>query len=1297
MERRRNRTEGPLVFIVGAILLLIIYAIQGLFSVAAFPGPSTYHQSGFPRPNDLDPQSAGGWKLTGEKSQDPYYSMLSLLNPDLFNKEAQGVMGASVDEAWSVTMGRPQTLIAALGTGIQWQSKDDMGELGRKFRLNMGELTPPLGSNTYDKNGDGIFNIDDYAGDRRVTDLNGNGMIDPEDLIWAFSDGKDNDNNGYIDDICGWDFLEDDNDPWDEVNDGGGTAQCRLVGAEANNQAGTPGACPNGMILPVRIGYSSLVDMNDFAQGVLYAVDSGAWIIDDGLEGLNNTPLAQEAIDYAWAKGVAVLASAGEGGAQQQTYPAAYEHTLQVNSVTKYWENADGSLQQSPASYLYLGGSSNYGAHSVISCSSDGSAAAAAATSAGIAGLIYSKAEDEIAAGKIWRYPGLKTPISACELKQLMALTADDINFSGTDSSSSLGALDSIVGPSQRSPSTAGWDPYFGYGRVNAAQAVRAVAEGRIPPEAEIRSPKWFEIINPAQVSLDITGKVAAVRADSFQYVVEYAAGLNPTQDQWIGVQESESRFEPEDGVLASLDLAKIYRTIEESRQAQGQAEAGRHAFTVRVRVRDNLGNWGEDRKVFFCSYNQSAVSGSPLNLASGISASPRLADLDNDGTNEIIVATTGGLVHAFKPDLSELPGWPVHATLLPIHEGAAAFSTAKLPLENYASINGAPAIGDLNHDGSLEVVAGDSEGRLYAWDKAGAVVSGFPVRSNPLYSIPDRNDWWSDGALPADWNASKFVPDRVHKLDKWNQLDKAFLSGPVLCNLDNSRDGSLEIIASSMDGHLYAWHADGKTLAGWPVKLIDPAQVSEFNSLTHTCKFKEPDKARPLGCTATSPSAGDVNGDGLLEVVCKSDEFYQGVLNVSSDSSNLASYLETLNSISGGLLAGGNRRAYAVYSQGAGHGLQAGTVASGIPANAYLPGWPASLAALDTGFVQQDGPAAIGDVDGDNAAEIGISAFAGPTYVLNPEGKSHRGEGADGLPLCLQSDGSVSGDEISLSAGTGGCFANLDSNPAYIQADIGIGELIDRMLPGDQASPSGRLSVWNVTQGTLMENFPKEIGDALSSPSVCDIDGDNNQDILVNSDSGLHAINTNGKESGGWPKFTGVYAMTDAVVGDCDGDGNMEVVAGSREGSLFVWKTSSSSSNAAEWPQPGRDPRGTSCIEEDGIAPGRIMDFSAELIVDSGSVKLSWTAPGDDGLQGQAMCFDIRYLDRPIDDSNWMEAIPLSGKPLPEPAGTPQEILLQDFLSGAQAGGGTLCFAMQCRDEAGNISAISNLASISF
>ena len=397
MKRRLPR--GTLVIILSAVLLLTACAVQTLSSAAVLPASSTLQASGFPRPNDLDPQSNGGWALTAEISENPYLSSLRQVNPGLFSREAEGVMGSSVDKAWSMTMGRPQALIAALGTGIQWQDKDAMSELRRKFRLNFGELTPPLGYDTYDKNGDGVFNIDDYAGDTRVSDLNGNGIIDPEDIIWGFSDGRDDDSNGYVDDICGWDFLEDDNDPWDEVDDGGGTAQCRLIGAEANNQTGTPGACPNGTLLPVRIGYSGLIDVNDFAQGVIFSVDSGAWIIEEGLESFNNSAFAQEAIDYAWAGGVAVLASAGDAGEEQQIFPAGYEHALQVNAITKYWDSGDGSIEQSPASYLYLGASSNYGAHSMISCPSEGTAASATATAAGIAGLIYSKAEDEIAAG----------------------------------------------------------------------------------------------------------------------------------------------------------------------------------------------------------------------------------------------------------------------------------------------------------------------------------------------------------------------------------------------------------------------------------------------------------------------------------------------------------------------------------------------------------------------------------------------------------------------------------------------------------------------------------------------------------------------------------------------------------------------------------------------------------------------------------------------------------------------------------------------------------------------------------
>ena len=91
------------------------------------------------------------------------------------------------------------------------------------------------GSWTYDKNRDGVFNVQDYAGDSRVGDRNGNGLLDPQDLIKAFSDGRDGDHNGYVDDISGWDFAEDDNDPADLVRYGHGTGESEDSSAEANN------------------------------------------------------------------------------------------------------------------------------------------------------------------------------------------------------------------------------------------------------------------------------------------------------------------------------------------------------------------------------------------------------------------------------------------------------------------------------------------------------------------------------------------------------------------------------------------------------------------------------------------------------------------------------------------------------------------------------------------------------------------------------------------------------------------------------------------------------------------------------------------------------------------------------------------------------------------------------------------------------------------------------------------------------------------------------------------------------
>ncbi|MBI3171917.1 MAG: hypothetical protein HYZ32_04895, partial [Hydrocarboniphaga effusa] len=170
------------------------------------------------------------WKFTDHREPP---GLTETYDPNVANnpQEFFGVKGAATNKAWEVSTGRPDTVIAVFDSGIRWE--ENRPELVNKYYLNRRELPVPAGGpndadsryDGYDVNGDGSFNVADYAGDGRVSDLNGNSMKDPEDLIRIFSDGIDADNNGYVDDISGWDFFEDDNNPQDDVDYGHGTGE----------------------------------------------------------------------------------------------------------------------------------------------------------------------------------------------------------------------------------------------------------------------------------------------------------------------------------------------------------------------------------------------------------------------------------------------------------------------------------------------------------------------------------------------------------------------------------------------------------------------------------------------------------------------------------------------------------------------------------------------------------------------------------------------------------------------------------------------------------------------------------------------------------------------------------------------------------------------------------------------------------------------------------------------------------------------------------------------------------------
>lgn len=167
-----------------------------------------------------------------------------------------GQLGSASDLSWNISSGSPDVLIAVIDSGIQWRS-EKMADLVQNTYLNRAELPlpQPIGGarDPYDSNGDGRLNALDYSADQRVGDRNHSGLIDPEDLILAFSDGVDADGNGYIDDISGWDFLNGDNNPLDNVDYGHGTGEARDSTAAHDGQ-GSAGTCPDCSHLPVRVG-----------------------------------------------------------------------------------------------------------------------------------------------------------------------------------------------------------------------------------------------------------------------------------------------------------------------------------------------------------------------------------------------------------------------------------------------------------------------------------------------------------------------------------------------------------------------------------------------------------------------------------------------------------------------------------------------------------------------------------------------------------------------------------------------------------------------------------------------------------------------------------------------------------------------------------------------------------------------------------------------------------------------------------------------------------------------------------
>ena len=257
--------------------------------------------------------------------------------------------------------------------------------------------------------------------------------------------GTDTDTNGYIDDIDGWDFANNDNNPTDDH--GHGTNVAGIIVANGNNNLGYAGVNWNSKLMPLKI-----LDNNNsgfyswWIAAIYYAVDNGADIINMSVGGSGFSSAMEVAVNYAYANNVAVVVSIMNFNNAVPYYPAAYTNTFAIGST-------DANDERTEPFFWSATSGSNYGAH--IDVIAPGNF---------IYGLSYNSNTNY---GSYWggtsQAAPLVTGICSLMLSINPTLTVDEIRTILKDTA------EDQVGDSQ---DTVGWDQYYGSGRVNAFNAL---------------------------------------------------------------------------------------------------------------------------------------------------------------------------------------------------------------------------------------------------------------------------------------------------------------------------------------------------------------------------------------------------------------------------------------------------------------------------------------------------------------------------------------------------------------------------------------------------------------------------------------------------------------------------------------------------------------------------------------------------------------------------------------------------------------------------------------------------------
>jgi hypothetical protein len=221
---------------------------------------------------------------------EPNYLVRAMADPpdDTYYSRLWNLDKVRGPEAWQITLGDPSVPLAIIDTGVDLDHPDLMSKL----------------------------------------------WINPDEIP---ANDLDDDHNGYVDDVHGYDFINEDADPDDDH--GHGTHVAGTAAAATDNGLGVAGMAPANPLMALKVlGSGGEGSYADLIEAMSYALTEGAQVMNMSLAGEDESPALEDAVEAASAAGAIVVAAAGNYAASGNPilYPAAYDDSLAVGATDRY-------------------------------------------------------------------------------------------------------------------------------------------------------------------------------------------------------------------------------------------------------------------------------------------------------------------------------------------------------------------------------------------------------------------------------------------------------------------------------------------------------------------------------------------------------------------------------------------------------------------------------------------------------------------------------------------------------------------------------------------------------------------------------------------------------------------------------------------------------------------------------------------------------------------------------------------------------------------------------------------------